>query len=96
MTTREKLEADVVEAFVAGHTGWSVEAGAVTKTFSFEGFAAGVAFAVKVGFAAEKRDHHPEMTVSYGKVKVAWSTHDAGGLTAVDLEMAELTDKLAG
>ena len=45
-------------------------------------------------YAAEKRDHHPDMELGWGKAKVAWSTHDAGGLTQLDLDLAETTEKL--
>lgn len=87
-----KLASNLVELFTAEHDGWSVDAGALQKTFVFQLYGAAIAFAVHIGFAAEKRDHHPEMQISWGKVTVRWSTHDAGGITALDLEMAELCD----
>ena len=43
----------------------------------------------------EKRDHHPDVLVGWGKARVLWTTHDAGGLTRLDLDLAEATDKLA-
>jgi 4a-hydroxytetrahydrobiopterin dehydratase len=95
MSKREKLSEDAVGAFVAAHPGWERADGALARTFAFDSYAAGIAFVVKVGFAAEARDHHPDLAVGWRKVKVAWSTHDAGGITGVDLEMAEQTDALA-
>jgi 4a-hydroxytetrahydrobiopterin dehydratase len=70
-------------------------AGALTRTYSFDDYAAGVAFAVQVAFAAEARDHHPDLHIGWRRVQVAWSTHDAGGITPLDTEMAERTDQLA-
>ena len=95
MGKREKLGEAEVAAFLEKHAGWSARAGALVRAFAFEDYAAGLAFAVRLGFAAEKRDHHPDMTIGWRKVEVAWSTHDAGGVTALDVEMAEQTERLA-
>ncbi len=94
----EKISKEAVAAFVASHAGWAQEGEptpALARTFAFDDYAAGIAFAVRVGFAAEKRDHHPDLFVGWRKVKVSWSTHDAGGITALDVEMAEHSDALA-
>ncbi len=91
---REKLSDERIASFVAEHAGWTREDGALIKSFSFADYASGIAFVVRLGFAAEKRDHHPDLYVGWRKVKVQWSTHDAGGITALDLEMAELSDAL--
>ena len=69
--------------------------GALARTFTFPDFASALAFVVKVGCAAEKRDHHPDVELGWGKARIAWSTHDAGGITQLDLDMAEATTKLA-
>jgi 4a-hydroxytetrahydrobiopterin dehydratase len=95
MSKREKLSDEAVEAFLGAHPGWSKESGVLTRTFAFADYAAGIAFAVRVGFAAEARDHHPDLFLGWRRVRVAWSTHDAGGITALDTEMAERTDALA-
>jgi 4a-hydroxytetrahydrobiopterin dehydratase len=94
MSKRERLSEQAIEAFVTGHPGWTAEGSALAKSFVFGDYAAGIGFIVRVGFAAEKRDHHPDLHVGWGKVKVSWSTHDAGGITALDTEMAELSDRL--
>jgi 4a-hydroxytetrahydrobiopterin dehydratase len=94
MARRERLTDQAIEAFVASHPGWAREGDVLIKTFAFERYGSGLAFAVDVGFAAEKRDHHPDLLVTWCKVKVGWSTHDAGGITALDTEMAELSDTL--
>lgn len=94
MSKREKLSEQVVTAFTTSHAGWARAGDAVTKTFAFSDYAGGIAFAVRVGFAAERRDHHPDLRIGYRKVEVTWTTHDAGGITALDTEMAELCDRL--
>jgi 4a-hydroxytetrahydrobiopterin dehydratase len=87
-----KLAKSAVEEFISSRKGWQDVGDALEKTYTFQYYGAAVAFAVHVGFAAEKRDHHPDMHVSWGKVLIRWSTHDAGGITSLDLEMAELCD----
>ncbi len=93
MSKRDKLSAPVIETFLGSHPGWAHSGDALVKTFAFNDYAGGIAFAVHVGFAADKRDHHPDLAVGYRKVEVRWSTHDAGGVTGVDVEMAELCDR---
>jgi 4a-hydroxytetrahydrobiopterin dehydratase len=100
MTKRQKLSDEAVGAFVDAHHGWERAidpdgTAALARTFTFPDYAAGIAFVVAVGFAAEARDHHPDLHVGWRRVRVVWSTHDAGGITAFDLELAERTDALA-
>ncbi len=95
MTSRAKLTDEAIAAFLAAHPGWERADEALVRTFAFDSYAAGIAFVVRLGFAAEARDHHPDLFVGWRKVKVSWSTHDAGGITAHDTEMAERTDALA-
>ena len=94
MGKREKLSDPAIMAFVASHPGWEREGEALVKTFAFADYPGGLAFAVRVGFAAERRSHHPDLRVGYREVEVTWSTHDQGGVTALDSEMAELCDQL--
>lgn len=94
MSKREKLSDEAVMAFVANHPGWERADDALVRTFAFSDYGAGIAFVVRVGFAAEKRDHHPDLFVRYRKIEVRWTTHDAGGVTVLDIEMAELCDRV--
>jgi 4a-hydroxytetrahydrobiopterin dehydratase len=97
MANRDKLPDEAVGAFLSANPGWSrlSEPGpALSKTFSFKDYAAGIAFVVRLAFAAEKRDHHPDLQVHWGRVRVDWSTHDAGGITEVDVEMAAVADRI--
>jgi 4a-hydroxytetrahydrobiopterin dehydratase len=97
-----KLDAGTIEAFLSAHEGWSraESAGhgaieALARTYSFADFSAALGFVVRVGLAAEKMDHHPDIELGWGKARVRWTTHDAGGITALDLQLAEMTDSLA-
>jgi 4a-hydroxytetrahydrobiopterin dehydratase len=92
----QKLNPDVVDAWLTKSGGWErVGEGALARTFKFADFASALAFVVKLGCASEKRDHHPDVELGWGKARVLWSTHDAGGITQLDLDMAEATNKLA-
>lgn len=99
MSSRDKLTNEGLSAFLSSRVGWFLTApvgapAALEKIYTFKDYPSGVAFAVRVAFAAERRDHHPNIHLYWGKVHVAWSTHDAGGVTEVDTQMADVTDAL--
>lgn len=97
MARPTKLEGTEIDAWLAAHPGWERDGeNAIARSFELADFGAAVAFTVRLGFVAEKRDHHPDVLVGWGKARVLWTTHDAGGVTRLDLELAEATDKLAG
>ncbi len=92
-----KLDFAAVDAWIATHPGWErTSAGAITKRYAFADFASALGFVVRVGCAAEKRDHHPDVELAWGSVRTSWSTHDAGGITELDLSAAETVDALSG
>jgi 4a-hydroxytetrahydrobiopterin dehydratase len=95
MAQRVKLSEAALAAFVSSHSGWQPTGGALAKTFAFRDYGSALGFVVRVALAAEKRDHHPDLLLTWGKVRVSWSTHDAGGVTALDTEMIEQTEQLA-
>ena len=74
--------------------GWQIEKGELIRTFAFKDFVAALAFVNKVGALAEKAAHHPDFDIRYNRVRLALVTHDAGGLTAKDFEMAAAVSKL--
>lgn len=76
---------------------WSMVDGrdAITRTFAFADFNAAFGFMSRVALKAEAMDHHPEWQNVYATVTVSLSTHDAGGLTAKDVELACFMDKVA-
>ena len=75
--------------------GWMLGDGgdAIHKRFTFKNFGEAFAFMTRVAMAAEKLDHHPEWSNVYKTVDVKLSTHDAGGLTELDVKLAKLMDK---
>jgi 4a-hydroxytetrahydrobiopterin dehydratase len=91
------LDLATVDAWIAQHPGWQRTAqDTLVKTYKFPDFASALAFVVRVGLVAEKRDHHPDVELKWGSVRTTWSTHDAGGLTQLDLNAAEAADAIAG
>ncbi|MEO7330596.1 MAG: 4a-hydroxytetrahydrobiopterin dehydratase [Minicystis sp.] len=94
MPRPEKLSTAQIAAFLADHPGWAISGGALVRTFAFADYPTGIAFVVQVGFAAEKHDHHPELHLGYRKVTATWSTHDVGGITALDTELGAICDRL--
>lgn len=74
---------------------WKVESGEIVRTFAFKDFVGSLAFVNKVGEAAEKAGHHPDIDIRYNKVRLALVSHDAGGITAKDFDLAASADKLA-
>lgn len=94
----EKLTGDPRRTALAKLAGWSEVAGrdAIAKTFVFKDFNEAFGFMSRVALAAEKRDHHPEWRNVYKTVEVVLSTHDAGGLTAKDVALAEAMNRIAG
>ncbi len=77
-------------------TGWAMAEGreAIVKTFRFRDFNAAFGFMTRVAMWAEKLDHHPEWSNVYRTVTVTLTTHDAGGLTALDVALAEKMDAM--
>jgi 4a-hydroxytetrahydrobiopterin dehydratase len=79
-------------------SGWSEVSGrdAITKKFVFKDFNQAFGFMTRAALIAEKMDHHPEWFNVYKNVEVTLSTHDAGGVTELDIKLATEMDKLAG
>jgi 4a-hydroxytetrahydrobiopterin dehydratase len=75
--------------------GWTREQtrDAITREFLFADFNRAFAFMTQVALAAEKADHHPEWSNVYNKVRVTLTTHDAGGVTQKDLDLARVADE---
>jgi 4a-hydroxytetrahydrobiopterin dehydratase len=94
MPSREKLSDDQIESFVTTHSGWSRRNNMLTRSFKFSDYSSALAFVVRVSLVAEKRDHHPDIFLGWGRAEVSWTTHDSGGITALDTSLAEITDKL--
>lgn len=75
--------------------GWGVDGDSITKTYEFSSYLAGVAFASAVGTIGEAQSHHPDMLVTWRKVKVTFTTHDAGSkITQKDIDAATAIEAL--
>jgi 4a-hydroxytetrahydrobiopterin dehydratase len=93
-----KLSTDARTAALGKLKGWSevTNRDAITKTFEFKDFNQAFGFMTRAALAAEKMDHHPEWFNVYKKVDVTLSTHDAGGVTELDIKLAETMDGFTG
>lgn len=92
---REKLDESATREALAGLDGWTLAAngGSISRTFTFKNFSEAFAFMTRVALEAEKMDHHPDWSNVYKTVKVTLNTHDAGGLTGLDFELARKMDR---
>jgi len=95
---REKLTGDARKAALAKLDGWSEVKGrdAIAKKFVFKNFSEAFGFMTRAALMAEKLDHHPEWSNVYKTVEVTLSTHDAGGVTELDVKLAEAMNRFAG
>ncbi|MCG7504343.1 4a-hydroxytetrahydrobiopterin dehydratase [Mesorhizobium retamae] len=95
---REKLDGQAVAALLAGLENWALAADgrSIRRKFEFKNFSEAFAFMTRSALAAEKMDHHPDWSNVYKTVDVTLNTHDAGGLTALDFELAKKMDRFAG
>ena len=93
----QKLAGDARKAALAKLAGWSEvkDRDAISKTFVFRDFNEAFGFMTRAALMAEKLDHHPEWFNVYKTVTVTLSTHDAGGLTELDIKLAEAMNALA-
>jgi 4a-hydroxytetrahydrobiopterin dehydratase len=92
-----KLTPDARKTALAKLPGWSDVPGrdAVTRKFVFKDFNAAFGFMTRAALVAEKMDHHPEWFNVYKNVEVTLSTHDAGGVTELDVKLAEAMNRIA-
>jgi 4a-hydroxytetrahydrobiopterin dehydratase len=90
-----KLSPAEIEARAAKLPAWRVVDGALQREFAFENFIAAFGFMSSVALLAEKRDHHPDWSNSYGKVLIRLSSHDVGGLSQRDFDLAAGIDAIA-
>jgi 4a-hydroxytetrahydrobiopterin dehydratase len=85
---RQRLSEDEVKQAVAGLAGWSLEGNELVRTWTFADFVKAMEFVNRVAELAESANHHPDIDIRYNKVRLALVTHDAGGITKNDTEMA--------
>ncbi len=75
--------------------GWTQDGDEIVRTYEFDSYLAGVGFASGAGGLAEEAFHHPTITLEYGTVEVRLTTHDAGGITDKDIDLATRLNELA-
>jgi len=90
-----KLSADVIDARLRTLPGWSRNGETLTRQFTFQGFPDAIAFVTRLAFDAEAADHHPDLAISYKRVTVTWTSHDAGGVTEKDFAGVTQSDTIA-
>jgi len=73
-------------------TGWAREGNTIRRRYTFPSFAAAIAFVSRIAPLADAADHHPDMLIEYRNVTLTLTTHDKGGLTARDFDLAETID----
>ena len=93
----ERLSAEARTAALLELSGWSEVSGreAITRTFTFKDFNEAFGFMSRAALVAEKKDHHPEWRNVYKTVEVVLATHDAGGVTRLDVELAKAMNGIA-
>src|ERR1019366_4698583 len=84
-----KLSADQIAEKLMALPGWEYKQNAITKMFRFKEYLQGIAFVQKVADMAEAADHHPDILINYTRVTFSCSTHDAGGVSDRDFNLAD-------
>lgn len=90
-----KITADQAKERLGQLPGWELEGRAIRRQYSFETFGDAVSFVVRVGYAADAADHHPDILINYRRVTLTYTTHSEGGLTEKDFVGAAEADRLA-
>ncbi|MBL8763051.1 MAG: 4a-hydroxytetrahydrobiopterin dehydratase [Phycisphaerae bacterium] len=90
----QKMTESQIGAALAKLPEWSETGEAIQRTYQFKGFVEAMAFVNRVADAAEKANHHPDILIRWNKVTLTLSTHDAGGITKKDFDLAGKSDKL--
>ena len=96
MSRLELLNGDQIATGLSTLEGWTLDAGglSISRTFVFQNFAAAWAFMGRVAEGAERLDHHPDWSNSYNRVSITLTSHDCGGLTGLDLQLAQRIDAI--
>lgn len=90
----ELLDENELESALKKCPEWDIEGKTITRTIEFEEFMDGIDFVNLLAEVAEEAQHHPDITINYNRVTISLTTHDAGGITEADLELAQRVDNL--
>lgn len=88
MAIQERLSDDELASALAGLHGWTLDGTQITRSFEFPDFMEAFGFLARVAILQERADHHAETWGVYNRVRLTLSTHDAGGITQKDLDLA--------
>ena len=88
----DKLNDESIDGWLKGRKGWKRSGNALTKDFDFPSFRDAIVFVNRVASLADDFDHHPDIDIRYTTVTLLLTTHSAGGLTEMDLKLAEGVD----
>jgi len=91
---RKKLSAEEIKNALRNLNGWKTENNNLKKRFEFKNFAESLDFVNRIGAIAEQRDHHPDVSFGWGYAEFSITTHDAGGLTRNDFDLAATIENL--
>ena len=89
------LADEEIRAALADLAGWEHAGGKISREYRLDSFAGAIAFVVRLSYAAEAADHHPDLDIRYSRVRVTLSTHSEGGVTAKDLDLARTIEGFA-
>ncbi|MEX1004099.1 MAG: 4a-hydroxytetrahydrobiopterin dehydratase [Acidimicrobiia bacterium] len=87
-----KLTSEQLAALEATVPGWSLDGDAIRRTYEFENFIEAMSFVTKVAILSEKANHHPDIDIRWNQVTLVLTSHDAGGLTEKDVDLASKID----
>ena len=88
-----KLTSDQVAALHATLPGWSLDGEAIRRTYEFANFVEAMSFVTRVAILSEKAGHHPDIDIRWNRVTLVLTTHDGGGLTDKDTDLAAAIDR---
>ena len=89
------LSDDEIRTALERLPGWEHVEDAITRQYRLDGFAGAIAFVVRLSYAAEAANHHPDLDIRYDKVRITLSTHSEGGVTQKDLDLARAIERFA-
>jgi 4a-hydroxytetrahydrobiopterin dehydratase len=92
----EKLSTSAINEKLAQLSGWELKDNGIEKSYTFEDFKSAFAAMTHIALECEVRNHHPEWSNVYNRLQLRFSTHDAGGLTQSDFDLATIADRIIG
>lgn len=91
----DTMTQDEIQQALSELEGWEQDGDAIARTYRFDGFTEAIAFIDRLAPQAEAADHHPEIRNVYATVEIRLTTHDAGGITQKDVDLARRIDAVA-